>query len=320
MGRPSAGGTPAADRELLQTLVNISTRSDYTDSRMQPLGKRSERSKDLRRHIRRRRDGEVIVDGSRLVNDLCAGAYRSGSSILQRAWPGRRQSKTGLLRHLMPSFSTTPCWRRVHRHAAHRVFSPSSTNPALCRGKAAEASACGSTGSRTRQPRRHHPGCCRPRRAVLRVARRVRILMAPPQCAVRRGPFSGSGLDGREPFRGGRRRGGKAVRCRRQASAGSLSIVGGRPARCCCCSSGGSGVVVEALASADNTVSIELSRDIESLNVSVAAGVCWRALDIANKTRLLKRAATGLKRRSIRNISDILFSGLDLRLSRTQFR
>lgn len=37
---------------------------------MQPLGKHSWRLKDLRRRIRRRVDGEVIVDGTKLVDDL----------------------------------------------------------------------------------------------------------------------------------------------------------------------------------------------------------------------------------------------------------
>lgn len=44
---------------------------------MQSLGKRSERVKNLRRRVRRRRHGEVVVDGCKLVDDL----VRWGMSI-----------------------------------------------------------------------------------------------------------------------------------------------------------------------------------------------------------------------------------------------
>lgn len=56
---------------------------------MHRLGKHSRRLKDLRRRIRRRQDGEVIVDGSKLVDDLVRWKVLVRELYLSTRWEGR---------------------------------------------------------------------------------------------------------------------------------------------------------------------------------------------------------------------------------------
>ncbi len=243
---------------------------------MQPLGKRSERSKDLRRRIRRRRDGEVIVDGSRLVDDLVRWRVPIRELYLAASLAGSPAVEDWLAAASHAFVLDDALLAQIAPTRSPQGVLAVVDEPGLVPWEGRRGIGLWLDGIQD-------PGNLG---AIIRVAAGLdgQSVLCGPACADPYGPTAVRGAAGavfRLPVSTGvslseavdlvRRQGGEVwatgvggVPVDRWRPAGPLLLLLGAEGR---------GLSSEALASADNTVSIELSRDIESLNVSVAAGV-----------------------------------------------
>ena len=243
---------------------------------MQPLGKRSERAKDLRRRIRRRRDGEVIIDGSRLVDDLVRWHVPIRELYLAESLVGSDASDVWVAAALQAYILDDALLAQIAPTRSPQGVLAVVDEPRLVPWEGRQGIGLWLDGVQD-------PGSLG---AIVRVAAGLggESVLCGPACADPYGPTAVRGAAGavfRLPVSTGvslseaadlmRRHGGEVwatglggVPVDRWRPAGPLLLLLGAE---------GSGLSPEALVSADNTVSIELSRGIESLNVSVAAGV-----------------------------------------------
>ena len=245
---------------------------------MQRLGRNSARLKELRARVRERRPGEVVVDGRRLVGDL----VRWGVPLLElylatgtepdptivnaalSAW----QVETALFEGLAPTrhpqgvlaVVPEPAGRTWPARSGVAVFLEGLQDPgnlgAIVRSAAALGAVAVLLSEGCADP--FHPAAVRGSAgAVFRVA-----LERDAAVAQAIGRVHG--------------RGGSAW----AADADGSPLVGWRPRRPTLVLLGaeGAGLSEAALADVEGRVAIPLERDVESLNVSVAAGILLQHL------------------------------------------
>jgi len=248
---------------------------------MEKLGRHGNRLKELRRRVRRRREGEVVVDGRRLIADLVRWEI-----------PIREL-------YLTPEAAADP-QAAVWAEAADSVYevdetvfadiAPSRTpqgvlavaeEPRWPRWTAAKGVALWLDGLQD-------PGNLG---AIVRAAAGLgaATVLLSPGCADPFGPAAVRGSAG-TVFRMPLARDVTAARAaeRLRAVGGEVWATGAegtpiaqwRPAEPCLILLGaeGSGLAREAVEMADGSVTIPLARDVESLNVAVAAGILLQRL------------------------------------------
>ena len=248
---------------------------------IEQLGRHGARVKDLRRRVKRRRGGEVVVDGRRLVADLvrwqvpirelyltaelaedpaampwiaaAAAAFELEASVLADLAPTR--SPQGVL-----AVAEEPRWPRWQARGGTALWLERVQDP-------------GNLG------------------AIVRAAAGLgaAAVLLSPDCADPFNPASVRGAAGtvfRLPIERAVSAAAAAERVR--AAGGDIWATGGRgrplagwrPAEPCLLLLGaeGAGLSAEASGIADGELTIPLERDVESLNVAVAAGILLQHL------------------------------------------
>jgi TrmH family RNA methyltransferase len=252
-----------------------------TELPIEHLGRHGSRIKDLRRRIRHRRDGEVVVDGRRLVADLvrwqvpihelyltaeaaerpdaarwiatAAAAYELEAPLLAELAPTR--SPQGVL-----AVAEEPRWPRW----------PARAGVALWLERVQDAGNLG---------------------AIIRSAAGLgaAAVLLSPDCADPFGPAAVRGAAGavfRLPVERAVSAQGAAERVRGaggeiwSTGAGGRPLAGWRPAEPCLLLLGaeGAGISNDVRDLADGELTIPLDRGIDSLNVAVAAGILLQHL------------------------------------------
>ncbi len=243
---------------------------------MQSLGRRSERVKGLRRRVRRRCEGEVVIDGSRIVDDLMRwgvpirelylAADLAGAEAVA-GWVAAAAEvfvlDDGVLAQIAPTRSPQgvlavvdePLWAPWHGQQGVALWLDGVQDPGnlgaiirVAAGLGCETVLCG-------------PGCADPFGAAAVRGAAGAVFRVPVEVEVSAGPTADLV----------RRHGGEVW----ATGVGGTPLEDWRPARPLLLMLGteGRGLSSDALALADDIVSIALDRGIESLNVSVAAGV-----------------------------------------------
>jgi TrmH family RNA methyltransferase len=245
---------------------------------MEHLGRSSSRLKELRRRARQRRPGEVLVDGRRLIGDLvrwgvplmelyvatgselepeiaaaARGAWHIEPSVFEGLAPTRHQQ--GVLA-VVPE-PTGPPWPASGGVAIYLegVQDPGNLG-AIVRAAAALGAAAVLLSERCADP--YHPAAVRGSAgAAFRITIERGVAASDAVARVRR--FGGVVWAA--------------------TSAGS-PVTGWRPQRPILLLLGaeGTGLTDATLALADDRVAIPLDRDVESLNVAVAAGILLHQL------------------------------------------
>ena len=149
---------------------------------MEKLGKHGARLKDLRRRVKRRPDGQVIVDGRRLVADVVRWAFRSSSSTSPREQsdPDKSSRRRPRSSPLIPRCSTNSATASIRR-----VSSPWWPIPNGRRGRRVKGSLSGSI--RFRIQATSAPSCDRPLPSAPALYSFLRVAPIPtttPQCAA----------------------------------------------------------------------------------------------------------------------------------------
>ena len=248
---------------------------------MERLGKHGARVKELRRRIRRRHEGEVIVDGRRLLSDLVRWGVpirelyltpEIASDAVVEAWMAAAEQtfevETSVLADLAPT--------RSPQGVLALVEEPRWPPWAARRGVALWLD------------RVQDPGNLG---AIVRAAAGLgaAAVLLSPDCADPFGVFAVRGAAGavfRVPLEREVTAAGAAERVR--AAGGEVwatgaegrPIEGWRPAEPCLLLLGaeGSGLGPEATDLAEGSVTIPLGREVESLNVAVATGILLQHL------------------------------------------
>lgn len=240
---------------------------------MEKLGKHNPRLRELRRRVRERRDGEVVVDGRRLIADLVrwhvpirelyvAAGKELESSVLDaadRAW----EVEASVLADVAPTrhpqgilaIVDEPSWPSW----------PGRSRVALWLDRIQEPGNLG---------------------AIVRATAGLggRAVMLSPGCADPFGPVAVRGSTGavfRIPIERGVTGSRAAERVRAHGgsvwatAAAGTAISDWQPTEplLLLLGSEGRGLSIETAALADGTVAIPLERDVDSLNVAVAAGI-----------------------------------------------
>ena len=248
---------------------------------MQHLGKSSVRVKDLRRRVRRRTGGEVIIDGRRLLDDLIRGDVRILELYLSAglppspeadAWIAAAEQAFELDAEVLADVAPT----RTPQGVLAVVEAPRWPVWSASEGVALYLEGVQDPGNLG---------------AIIRSAAglgAVAVLLA-PECADPWGPAAVRGSAGavfRIPVERDVPLSRVADRIRRHQGELWATGSGGQPLSewrptspmLVMLGAEGQGLSPEALAVADGTVSIPLQRDVESLNVAVAAGILLSSL------------------------------------------